>query len=228
MLGPSSLDPRTLRKLIKQKRYRHFVNKCNRGKMNWKDEEFDDLKLQIRLFLRTQQKKRCIYCRRIIPVERRNAYEDIEHFLDKSKPHYRKWSFSCVNLSLSCRACNFEKSTKDMGDATIRASVRHTSTAGEYLWLHPYFDDYHANIEIRKGWIYSIKKDAPQQVRARNLITGCKLYLVEVVESSSQVKIDYMYRLTTLMGKAHAKGRNKLFDRLLERSLKLQKDSFFG
>jgi uncharacterized protein (TIGR02646 family) len=227
MLGPSSLDHRLLRTAIKQKKYKELANNCNAGKIQWKDKALDALKQQIRLVLRSQQDGRCIYCRRLIIIERRNVYEDIEHFLDKSKSQYVKWSLSCVNLSLSCHACNFEKSTREMGDAAIQASPSYTSTAGIYKWLHPYFDDYHQNIKIRKGWVYSVKQNAPQRIRAENLITECKLDHISRIEAHSQTIKDNIYRLTLLMGKAQAKGRNGLLNKLLQRSLQMQRDGFF-
>ncbi|MEP4035876.1 tyrosine-type recombinase/integrase [Pseudophaeobacter sp.] len=52
---------------------------------------------------------RCYYCRRKILSERRNVYEDIEHYLDKSKEYYRKWCFSPVNLLISCPCMQFRK-----------------------------------------------------------------------------------------------------------------------
>lgn len=227
MLGPSTLDHRLLRRAIKQKKYKNLINRCNSGKIKWKDKVLDGLKQQIRLVLRSLQEGRCIYCRRLIIIERRNAYEDIEHYLDKSKPQYVKWSFSCVNLSLSCHACNFEKSTREMGDAAIQTSTSYTSTTGMYKWLHPYFDDYHSNLEIRKGWVYSVKQNAPQRTRAENLIKDCKLDQISRIEAHSQKIKDSIYRLTLLMGIAQAKGRNERFNRLLQRSLQLQQECFF-
>jgi len=227
MLGPSSLDHRLLRTAIKQKKYKDLINRYNSGEIKWKDKALGGLKQEIRIVLRSQQEGRCIYCRRLIIIERRNVYEDIEHFLDKSKAQYVKWSFSCVNLSLSCHACNFEKSTREMGDAAIQASPSYTSTAGQYKWLHPYFDDYHRNIKIRKGWVYSVKQNAPQRTRAENLISDCKLDQISRIEAHSQNLKDSIYRLTLLMGRAQAKGRNERFNRLLQMSLQLQRDCFF-
>ncbi|NVN92331.1 MAG: hypothetical protein HXX11_17260 [Desulfuromonadales bacterium] len=224
MLGPSSLDHRLIRRIIKQKKHNNFVKLHNRGKIKWNDKSLSALKQEIRLALRSQQEGRCIYCRRIVKIERRNAYEAIEHFLDKSKTHYLKWSFSCVNLSLSCHPCNIEKSTRDMGDASVQVSPCYTSTAGEYKWLHPYFDDYHSNIEIKEGWVYKVKPNAPQRTRAFNLITECKLDQICSIEAHSEKFLNSLNRLTLLMGKALEKGQIERCRRLQQISLKLQHD----
>ena len=107
------------RVVVKRKSAKKLIKRFNSGKIDWSSKELADTKLKIRRILRKEQDEVCPYCQRIIVMERRNAYEDIEHFLDKSKEHYRKYAFSVANLVLSCHACNFEKSTRDVGSQAL-------------------------------------------------------------------------------------------------------------
>jgi hypothetical protein len=181
------------------------------------------MKDQIRVILRKDQDTRCIYCRRVIKAERRNVTEDIEHFLDKSKVYYKKWAFSSLNLTLSCRPCNFVKSTKDLGDIPLRTALNIKTGIGRFKWLHPYFDDYHTNIEIRKGWLYSVKNGAPNASASKRMIADCELDKVQNVESiSEQIKLRQS-RITDLILKAIIKKQAIRAQKLTE-WLKIEQD----
>lgn len=182
-LGPTALPHSVLRKIIHQKRFKRCLKKYFRKKITWSSPELSTLKDEIRSYLRAMQDNRCIFCRRRISQERRNSFEDIEHFLDKSKTKYYKWSFSCVNLALSCHACNLEKGQKDL----LPINVQDYKNNHPFSWLHPYFDQYHDNISIDRGWVYSLKKNAPKYDEARQMIFECKLYLVKQTEAEKEV-----------------------------------------
>ena len=205
-LGPNNLKP-THRTVINRKENKRLIKKYLKGKCGWEHRDLKNLKMSIRLILREQQKNRCIYCRRIIKIDRRNVSEDIEHFLDKSKGHYKKWAFSPVNLTLACRCCNFVKSTKELGDQSVRSANRLQPGIGVFRWLHPYFDNYHDNIEIRKGWIYSIKPGAPNPIAAHNMITDCELYKIQTVERNNEVIKKRQERLISLIELSISKGQ---------------------
>ncbi|AVX89295.1 hypothetical protein PkP19E3_33185 (plasmid) [Pseudomonas koreensis] len=190
--GPTRLQP-LHRDILNQ--YPDQIASFERGDLEWSSNEFTELKKSLRLSLRAQQEGRCIYCRRKITVERRNATEDIEHFLDKSKGKYKKWAFTAVNLALSCHPCNMQKCTRDMGDAGVSGAVELTEACGEYSWIHPYFDDYFENIEIMDAWLYIIKKDAPKPERARKLIQDCLLDQIKTIEAD---KVAIMHRIGRL------------------------------
>jgi uncharacterized protein (TIGR02646 family) len=228
LLGPDSLEKESLRKIIKQKKYKKALQKYTKKKINWSDSSLSDLKKEIRFFLRKQQQNRCIYCRRIIKLERKNTNEDIEHFLDKSKDDYRKWSFSCVNLSISCHACNFQKSTKDMGDNSIRTSLSLKHNSGTYKWIHPYFHSYHQNIEIRSGWIYSIKRNAPNPIQADNLIRECALDEVQTIEKNAEEIKETVYQITLEVSEALRNKDYVLAEELNNKLESYQEESWFN
>lgn len=185
--GPGKLYP-SHRYIIK--RHSTEITKFIDGQLEWKSKDFAALKQSLRISLRKQQQGRCVYCRRKISIERRNSAEDIEHYLDKSKKKYRKWAFSPVNLAIACHPCNMQKSTKDMGDATIALAPGLTACAGEFRWIHPYFDDYFENIEIIESWIYIIKANAPKADRAKNMIIDCKLDQIQTIEAGKNFVLD--------------------------------------
>lgn len=200
-LGPSSLKL-THRKVLNKKENKKLIKKYLKGNIAWSDKSLKPMKDLIRVILRADQDHRCIYCRRIIKAERRNVTEDIEHFLDKSKVYYKKWAFTALNLTLSCRPCNFVKSTKDLGDIPLRTALNIQTGVGRFKWLHPYFDDYHANIEIRRGWLYSVKSTAPNQLAAREMISSCELDKIEKVESIGELIKSRQSRIANLILKA--------------------------
>lgn len=214
-LGPSSLQL-IHRKIINKKQNKKLIKKYLRGEIDWNHKSLKPIKDKIRYILRNEQENRCIYCRRIIRIERRNVTEDIEHFLDKSKAYYKRWAFSPINLALSCRSCNFVKSTKDLGDMMMRTALNIQTGAGRFKWLHPYLDDYHANIEIRKGWLYSVKNGATNARAAQTLITDCELDKVEKVEQISEHIKLRQSRITNLLAKAIAKKQNNRAEKLVE------------
>ncbi len=227
-LGPDSLEKESLRKIIKQKKYKKVLQEYAKKKIDWSHSSLFDLKKEIRLFLRNQQKERCIYCRRVIKPERKNTNEDIEHFLDKSKKHYRKWSFSCVNLSISCHACNFQKSTKDMGDSSIKTSSSLKYNSGFYKWIHPYFHSYHQNIEIHSGWIYSIKRNAPNPIQADNLIRECALDKVQTIEKNAEDIKETTYQITLEISEAIRNEDYALAKELTNKLENYQEESWFN
>lgn len=192
-LGPGRLTALHAALITKN---RTLTNRYYNNQIEWKSSELAALKEAIRLSLRSQQEGRCYYCRRRIKIERKNTAEDIEHFLDKSKLKYRKWAFSPVNLAIACHPCNFQKSIKDMGDDKISVAIKLTTHAGEYTWLHPYFDDYFENIEIEDGWLYKVKVGAPRPMRAYNLIVQCNL---DSIRNTEKIGIEISRRKSRLL-----------------------------
>lgn len=224
-LGPGKLCP-THRNILRRKSHRILRKKYNSGKIEWADKILSTLKNEIRTALRKQQGGRCYFCRRTVLVERKNAYESIEHYLDKSKPHYRKWAFSPVNLTISCHACNFQKSTADLGDNAIRASVALRSNAGSFKWLHPYFDDYHENIEVLPGWVYKAIGGAPKEAAAKALIVDCQLDKVETIEAHRHAASNYRVRLIELATRAINAGNKERAKKLLSYAKQIEEDSW--
>lgn len=213
ILGPArlSLEHRSI-----LRRHRRLVRKFLRQDLQWGHADLKPLRGSLRLSLRDQQKGRCYFCRQPLHFERRNAYEDIEHYLDKSRPHYRRWAFSPVNLTIACRACNFVKSTRDLGDANVASSLHLTAAAGTFRWLHPYFDDFHANIEIGRGWVYSVKADAPKPVESGRLISELKLDEIQELLRRKQQLEDRKVRFIRFAQKCIRTNRKPLAIKILD------------
>lgn len=201
-LGPTKLDPAACSAILAEAQYAAALTNYAAKTIEWGDDSLQPLKLALRLSLRAQQERRCIYCRRIILIERRNAAEDIEHFLDKSKPAYFKWSFESYNLALACHPCNFQKSTVNLGNASVAASTAYVLTPGAYRWIHPYLDEYHANITIGRGWTYVVNPTGPAKVQAQQMINECKLKEIEKTEAYAEAIKNEIFRLTCEAGAA--------------------------
>jgi uncharacterized protein (TIGR02646 family) len=162
-------------KILRYKSHKARIATFLESSMEWKDKSLQPLREAIRYSLRANQAQSCYYCRRIILIERRNMGEAIEHFLDKSKPHYRRWAFHPLNLVIACQPCNFVKSTKDLGDASVKAAAYLQPHIGQFKWLHPYFDSYSENIKISPGPVYSPIPNAPRHAQASTMIEDLKL-----------------------------------------------------
>ncbi|MFM5179464.1 hypothetical protein ACEUAY_07655 [Aeromonas veronii] len=226
-LGPSRLKL-THRAVINRKENKALINSYLNGDIEWFDKSLSKIKKQIRIILRKEQDNRCIYCRRIIKGERRNSTEDIEHFLDKSKQYYKKWAFSPLNLTLACHPCNMVKSTKDLGDMTLRQARKIQNGIGQFKWLHPYFDDYHDNIEINEGWLYSVKNNAPNVAAASKMISDCELDKIEKIEEASEYIKKRQERITMLISTALEKERYERAKKLTKWLKSEQKNNWFN
>lgn len=163
------------RKIINRRKYKKIVRNCMNGSIKWSDKSLAELKNNIRVCIRAQQNGRCFFCKRRIIMERRNAYEAIEHYLDKSKQNYKKFVFNPFNLTICCHGCNLQKSTRDLGPDLNWSHVYRPPPDGKYRWLHPYFDEYFDNIEILPGPIYKVKRDAPKKAQAQQMIDDLNL-----------------------------------------------------
>jgi hypothetical protein len=164
----------------------------------------------------------------LLKVERRNAAEDIEHFLDKSKQYYRKWAFCCVNLTLACHACNLEKGNRDLGGPASHLALEYPSGPTAFQWIHPHFDDFHENIEVSAGWTYTIRPDAPAPTQAHQLVHDLKLAEIQRIEAyAEQIKAKVL-RLTQLASLCLERGQVGRAKRLLSASIAFQQESTFG
>ncbi|MEG5266570.1 hypothetical protein TRP66_19985 [Pseudomonas sp. JDS28PS106] len=112
--------------------------------------------------------------------------EAIEHYLDKSKPHYRKWAFNPLNLVIACQPCNFVKSTKDLGNDNVRAATYLQPHIGQFKWLHPYFDSYTENIKVSPGPVYSPIPNSIRHAQAAMMIDDLKLNSIANADDRAQ------------------------------------------
>jgi uncharacterized protein (TIGR02646 family) len=226
-LGPGRLSHAPVRSILKRKEYRAALQAYLADELDWTDASLTDVKALVRRALRYMQAGRCVYCRRLLVIERRNSLEDIEHFLDKSKAKYRKWSFCSVNVSLSCHPCNLEKSTKDLGLNDLGQSKAYSMNPKDYRWIHPYLTDFHENIKIGKGWTYEVQDKAPSPAEAEALIKELKLYEIQRIESYSEGVKKRIYDLTVRATKCLEDNEEDLAKTLLAESLKLQEETSF-
>ena len=229
-LGPRMLIKEPIRSILKVPKVRSGKELFNEGIIDWSHKALADLKLLIRKELRKQQHGRCIYCRRPLILERKNAYEDLEHFLDKSKPNFRKWALCCVNISLSCRACNFQKSTKNLGIglAPPAGTLMYARGPGLYSWIHPYFDDFNEHIHVGQGWTYVVRATAPFPVLAQTMIDDLDLVQIESIEARSEKIKSEISRLTNLGMECFKRKRPKHAEIVLRASRAFQDATTFG
>ncbi|WP_404423430.1 hypothetical protein [Thalassospira australica] len=192
--GSGKLDVSFAQEILEDEKHKDVVSGLLDGSVNWYAEAAKPLKDELRVALRQASEERCVYCRRIPVVDpRTNASEHVEHFLDKSKEKYKRFIVSPFNLSISCNSCNIQKKTKDMLLADIDENSIPPTQCGQYHWLHPCYDDYFENIQIDKGWVYSIKHQAPAAAAAKNLIDECRLIVISEIEERKNAEVDSVF-----------------------------------
>jgi hypothetical protein len=197
------------RVVVNRRAAKKAIKKFNSGKIDWSSKELADTKLKIRRILRKEQDEVCPYCQRIIIMERRNAYEDIEHFLDKSKDHYRKYAFSVVNLVLSCHACNFEKSTRDVGSKTLIDGGDLRPENRVFRWPHPHFNDLRACIRKRPGQVYEPILGSGLETESKTMISDLKLDIPSNIEGRYARLMEKANKINLICQKAIEIGGEK-------------------
>jgi hypothetical protein len=138
---------------------------------------FDDIKKNIRDFLRTEQDNKCCYCKRELGFDIKEV--DIEHIIPKSL-HW-KFTFEPLNLALSCPACNTKK-----GDTNIlsKSIVRHPVNSKKITIVHAHYDEYDKNINLIDNCIFE-----PLTKKGSHTITVCELFRLKVVEKKAKAAI---------------------------------------
>lgn len=223
--------PKAHARVLRYKNHKEIVKNYIEGKIDWDDKSLKPLRDAIRQSLRESQNQKCYYCRRLISIERRNVGEAIEHFLDKSKPYYRKWAFHPLNLVIACQPCNIVKSTKDLGDENIRNAKFLSSSAGSFRWPHPYYDSYTMNIRRAPGPVYSAIPGAPKQHEAYKMISDLKLDSLPGIDDRIQASAreiqklqDRLFRMVIPPGRRFVSARRSTL--AIEIKARLQRAMF--
>ncbi len=135
---------------------------------DWDKPVFSPIKENIRNFLRGQQGNKCCYCKRELEYFIKSV--DIEHIIPKSL--YSDFTFTSLNLALSCPRCNTKK-----GDDNIlrKPVVRYPKHSKNISIIHAHFDDYSNHIIIHDNCVYEgISK------KGCHTITTCELFRIRI------------------------------------------------
>ncbi|GAA3783884.1 HNH endonuclease [Flavobacterium ginsengiterrae] len=137
-------------------------------------DNFDEIKKNIRDFLRIEQDNKCCYCKRELGFDIKEV--DIEHIIAKSL-HW-KFTFEPLNLALSCPGCNTKK-----GDTNILAKsiVRYPKNSKNVTIIHAHYDKYDENINIIDNCIFE-----PISKKGSHTITVCELFRIKIAEKKAK------------------------------------------
>lgn len=122
---------------------------------NVDDKELGIVKKYIKEHYIRIQDFTCAYCKQRIEVKH-NGIWDIEHIIPKDK--YPKFMFSPLNLCVSCKDCNQQKSNKNILKNKQRKTL--PTETGDYLIIHPHLDDYSKHMKILKSSLFFIPLDS--------------------------------------------------------------------
>jgi len=139
---------------------------------DWHKSIFDPVKENIKNHLRAQQNNKCCYCQKVLGFDIKEV--DIEHVIPKST--ISKFTFHCKNLALSCPACNTKKHDKNVF-ISVKNITNYPSTSKNIKIIHPHYDEYSENIEIKSGGIYIALTS-----KGSETITICELFRLKEVQ----------------------------------------------
>jgi|JI10StandDraft_1071094.scaffolds.fasta_scaffold17479_5 hypothetical protein len=134
-------------------------------KRKWKDSIYKPIKDRIREYYLGLQNCTCAYCR--LPLNAGTDSIEIEHIVDKNRR--ADFTFEPLNLVVSCRNCNFTKTT-DRVLHNCPPINQYPSIETAFKIIHGHYDDYFINIEFREGSIYHALTD-----KGEFTITTCGL-----------------------------------------------------
>lgn len=132
------------------------------------------IKVNITTHLRTQQDNKCCYCKYPLGFDIKQV--DIEHIIPKSL--YSKFTFTSLNLALSCPACNTKKSTKTVLNNPI---TRYPSNGSNIKIIHAHYDDYSEHIDIINNCVFVAKTS-----KGSETITTCELFRLNIAEQRAK------------------------------------------
>lgn len=120
------------------KKYLRKLKPFTGGEWDKKEEEMKSLKRHIRTVLEKFQKNKCAYCG--LPLNETSGSE-IEHIAPKGGvvyPKYTEFTFTPLNLVLSCHLCN-SPAKKGRKDTILTLNTNYKMC--NFSIVHPYFDD---------------------------------------------------------------------------------------
>ncbi len=124
----------------------------------WNNQDDDELKV-VKKYIKDHyivtQDYTCPYCLQRIVVDH-NVIWDAEHIIPKDS--HPKFLLEPENLCVSCKDCNQEKSNKNVLVNQSRKTFPNQS--GDYIFVHPHFDDYSQHIKVLNSSLFFIPKDA--------------------------------------------------------------------
>ena len=122
--------------------HKHLISKKPWNGKQWTDEDIEDIKTKIKGQLVASQNC-CAYCG--LPFKG-SKDKQIEHIAPKAKSRQPQFTFTLLNLVLSCVYCNtlIVKGTKP----TVALPANRSYKKCNFLIVHPYFD----NPDIHFEW----------------------------------------------------------------------------
>lgn len=129
------------------------------------DDDLKKLKKEIKEHYLNAQDNTCPYCQQKNPVKH-NAAWDTEHIIPKSS--HPKLMFESINLCVSCKDCNTEKSDKNVLKNKNRKTLSKKNV--DYIIVHPHLDSYDEHIKVIDGYYF-----IPITEKGRRTIETCGL-----------------------------------------------------
>ncbi|WP_019105451.1 HNH endonuclease [Pantoea ananatis] len=93
-----------------------------------------------------EQKYHCAYCNRL--RQDKHGYNwDIDHIIPKST--HAHFTYEPNNFAVTCKECNKYKDNYNVLVRGANASVIYPRERGDYLLVHPHFDEYYVHLEVK-------------------------------------------------------------------------------
>ena len=140
----------------------------------WSDETVGPVKSVIKTHYIVEQQRRCCYCARDLGTSHHGVW-DCEHIIARvTRP---QWMFTPHNLAAACKDCNLAKSDDPV--LKNRNRVTFPKKSGDYLIVHPHFDNYEDHIR----WTGTVPRPNGS-VKGKNTIIMCDLLRFSAQEAA--------------------------------------------
>ncbi|HCA5151361.1 hypothetical protein R4572_00735 [Acinetobacter baumannii] len=125
--------------------YIQNFNPADKNYWNNTDELMTSIRKKIREHFLSAQGYQCCYCK-MTKEEDHGLVWDIEHILPRVL--YPQFTFTPLNLAISCRECNRSKWENDIAIDCTQIKQTYISSSRNISIIHPHFDDYHEHIQV--------------------------------------------------------------------------------
>lgn len=150
-----------------------LIKKNYKVHKDWDKQVFDDIRENLRDFLRPKQNNKCCYCKTELGFDIKAV--DIEHIIPKAK--FKQFGFVGLNLALACPGCNTKKGEKDVSNKV----VRYPKHSKNITIIHSHYDDYNKHIKIHGKCVYEALSK-----KGSHTITICELFRLKKAEEKAR------------------------------------------
>jgi len=138
------------------------------------DEIMTSIRKKIRDYFLLAQDYKCCYCK-MTKQEDHGLVWDIEHILPKIL--YPQFTFTPLNLAISCKECNRNKWNNDIIIDNSKIGSKYITSSNNISIIHPHLDFYEEHLKVvRYGENKIFHTTVNNSSKGKNTIFQCNLF----------------------------------------------------